>query len=368
MASPAEVTTWRSADLLRASIVFFVTFVALLFLWVTRSIILITILSVLFAVTLSHGVDILERWHCRRPLGTLVLLLLVFGVLTGVGFLVAPSLASQTRDLMQQFPAAIEKIERQIRREPLARAALSAAAQPQQQQQQQQGQPKQQGEARRGGLMSVLGAQGGRFVQMLFPFLNNPLAAIAGIVVVIFLVAYMATDPKLYRDGLVAIVPPQRRAKADALLDELAELLRRWLVARLAAMVIVGLATAGALALLGIPAAGALGVVAGLLEFIPFVGPIAAAVPAVAIALAVSPTKALPVILLFVVLQQLEGNLLTPLLMQNRLDVPPVITIVAVSALGIVFGVLGMLIAEPLSAAVLLSVRRLYVERMEDAA
>jgi predicted PurR-regulated permease PerM len=359
-----EVSTWRSSDLLRAFMLFFGTWVALRFLWMTRSIILVVILSVLFAITVSRGVDVLERWRIRRAIGTILILAAVFGVLIGSGFVVAPALEQQTRELIQKFPAALRRVEAQIRRQPLAKAALDAATPP-------PAQAKPQGEAtqeeqQQRGSGGALRGQAGQFAQMLFPFLSNSLEAIAGIIVVIFLTAYMAADPGLYREGLLALVPPRRRSKADALFDELGDLLHRWLIARLAAMVIVGLATYGALALLGIPAAGSLGLIAGLLEFIPFVGPIAAAVPAVAMALVAAPTKALYVIILFTVLQQLEGNLLTPLLMKNRLDVPPAITIVAVAALGLVFGVLGMLIAEPLSAAVLLSVRRLYVERMEE--
>jgi predicted PurR-regulated permease PerM len=145
------------------------------------------------------------------------------------------------------------------------------------------------------------------------------------------------------------------------LLTDLSEGFRGWLQARLLAAVIIGAITAGGLMLLQVKAALALAVIAGLMELIPFFGPIFSALPAIGIALVDSPQKALWVVLLYVVIQQIEGNVVTPLLLKKRLEIPPVLTIVAVSALGIVFGVLGMLVAEPLTAMVMLIVKRLYV-------
>ena len=98
------------------------------------------------------------------------------------------------------------------------------------------------------------------------------------------------------------------------------------------------------------------------MEFVPFFGPVVSAIPAIGVALVDSPEKALWVIGLYILIQQLEGNVITPLLLEKRLDVPPALTLVTVAALGIVFGVLGMLIAEPLLAVVLVTTKMLYVE------
>ena len=395
-AMTTTTTTWRSSDLLRAFAFFFALYIAIRFLWVVRSIVLVVTLAALFGVTLAHGVDFLERWKIKRAYGTVLLLLLVFGTIIGAGALVLPTLQDQSHDVMQKFPAAVKQFEQKLRRKPLANAALQATAGSVAQPQGQPAAPAQggektatsaQGEDSRsapqknaetkssgqqeqpaGGASGVLQGHAQSLSKMLFPFLTNSLAALAGLLVIIFLAAYFASEPDVYRNGLLRLVPPQKRGAATDLFGEIAALLRQWLLARLLAMVAVGAITGIGLALLGVPAAAALGLLAGLMEFVPFIGPIVSAVPAVAMALIESPQTALYVAILFIIIQQLEGNLITPLLMKNRLDVPPAVTIIAVSALGVVFGILGMLIAEPLSAVVILVTKRLYVDRMEGVA
>jgi predicted PurR-regulated permease PerM len=127
------------------------------------------------------------------------------------------------------------------------------------------------------------------------------------------------------------------------------------------AMVVIGSVTTVALLLLDIKAAIALGIVAGLLEFIPYVGPILAAVPALAMALVDGPEKALYVVIAYTVIQQLEGVVLQPLLMKEGLELPPVITILGQALFSLVFGFLGLLLAVPLLATVMVPIKMLYV-------
>lgn len=260
-------------------------------------------------------------------------------------------------------------------------AQQQAAPQPRQQQpqpgaNQQQGAPDQQQQggsgaeqagAKRGGLRENIGGQLQSLSKIIFPFLSSTLSAIAALVFMIFIAMYIASEPRLYKNGLLLLFPPERREHTSEVLSEVGHMLRSWLVARLIAMVVIGLVTGGVLALLKVPAAGALGIIAGLLEFIPLFGPIAASVPAIGMGLIESPTTALWVAIAFVVIQQFEGNVLTPMLMQKRIEVPAAVVIVSVAALGVLFGVLGMLIAEPLSAVAILLMKRLWVKDAESS-
>lgn len=186
-------------------------------------------------------------------------------------------------------------------------------------------------------------------------------SGIADFVVVIFAGIYLATQPKFYRVGAIKLVPPARRKIAAEAMLESERALRLWLKGQAIAMVVVGLLTGTGLWLIGMPSALALGLLAGMLEFIPFAGPILAAIPAVLLALAVSPEVALWVVLLYVGVQQFEGNVLTPMVQQYAVDLPGVVLLFALIGFGTLFGTLGVILAAPLAVVTFVLVKRLYV-------
>jgi predicted PurR-regulated permease PerM len=142
----------------------------------------------------------------------------------------------------------------------------------------------------------------------------------------------------------------------------MATVLRKWLVTQLIAMVTIGTVTTVALLIIDVKAAFALGFIAGLLEFIPTVGPILSAVPAIAMGFVDSPQKAGLVVLVYWGIQFIENNLLIPWLMRGAMDIPPAITIVAQALMTLVFGFLGLMVAVPLTAAVMVPIKMLYVQ------
>jgi predicted PurR-regulated permease PerM len=196
----------------------------------------------------------------------------------------------------------------------------------------------------------------------LFPFLSSTLAVLGGLLIIIFLAIYIGADPALYHRGLMMLFPQRARRRAGEVFSAIAMTLRRWLVTQLIAMVVIGSVTTIVLLLLGIRAPFALGILAGLFEFIPTVGPILSALPAVAMGFLDSPEKALYVALAFWGIQFAENHLLIPLLMKGGVDVPPVLTILAQALMAIVFGFIGLMCAVPLLAAVMVAVKMLYVE------
>jgi predicted PurR-regulated permease PerM len=190
---------------------------------------------------------------------------------------------------------------------------------------------------------------------------SSTLLVLTSLVIILVIAIYVAADPELYRRGLLHLFPHQMRRRANEVLGEIAALLRRWLVTQLVAMVTIGILTTVALLLLGVRAAVGLGIIAGLLEFIPYVGPVLAAVPAVAMGFLTSPETALYVALAYTAIQQTESHILIPLLMKRGLDLPPVVTIVAQTAMGLVFGFLGLLVAMPLVGVTMVLIKMLYV-------
>jgi len=365
-----EIRSISSAAALRVAAIVFGLLIALRFLWIAHAIFIVTFLGILLGLAVARATDLLERWHIKRGIGAPLIVLLGLGLMVGVGAMMAPSLQRQTQQLTKELPKLVDAAGRWLQKTPAKALVSEAPAQQQQQPQQSQQQqppqkagqqPPQKQEQESSGLRTQLGKEIRGSFKFLFPIVSSVFGAIGGLVLVIFIAMYVAITPGLYREGMLHLVPHRSRDRAREVLTTLAKTLRQWLVARLMAMVVIGTITGCALALLDVRGAAALGVLAGLLEFVPFFGPIASAVPALGIALLDSPQKALYVLILYLVMQQLEGNVITPLLLEKRLDIPPVLTVVTVAALGVVFGVIGMLIAEPLLAAVLVTTKMLYV-------
>lgn len=326
-----EIRSISSAAALRVTLIVFGVLIALRFLWLAHAIFVVTFLGILLGLAVARAADALERIHIKRAIGAPLILVAGLGVLIGFGALLAPSVRDQVAELSSDLPKLADEADRWLEKTPVHN------------------------------LRAALGREIRSSFRFLFPIVSSAFGAVGGVVLVLFIAMYIGVMPGLYREGILHLIPHRHRERGSEVLDTLGVTLRQWLIARLIAMIAIGTITGVALALLGVKGAAALGVLAGLLEFVPFFGPIASAVPAVGVALLDSPQKALYVVILYVLVQQLEGTVLTPLLLERRLDIPPVLTIVTVAALGVVFGVIGMLIAEPLLAAALVTTKMLYV-------
>ena len=198
--------------------------------------------------------------------------------------------------------------------------------------------------------------------RLIFGFLSSSLTVVAGVGLIIVLAIYIGAEAHLYRRGVLSLFPPRSRPRAGEVMAATADTLRAWLGTQFIAMVVIGVASYIAFKFIGVQVAFALALIAGLLEFIPTLGPIMSGAIAVAMAFLDSPQKALFVLIAAVVIQQLENNLLIPMLMKGGMDLPPALTIVAQALMAVLFGFAGMLVAVPLLAAVIVPVRMLYVE------
>jgi predicted PurR-regulated permease PerM len=188
------------------------------------------------------------------------------------------------------------------------------------------------------------------------------LGGVSGLIISVFIGLYVAADPTLYRHGFIRLVPLHYRERAAEILNDLHDTLRWWLMGTLVVMILVGTLTTIGLWLLGIPLALALGLIAFFLEFVPYIGPILSAVPAVLIASTIGSSEVLYVVLLFWAVQSLEGYVISPLVYQRTIEIPPMLTIGAQVVLGTLLGVIGVIFATPLTACAMVLVQRIYVE------
>lgn len=312
-----------------------------LLLWMTRQLVLLVFGGVLFAVVLSSFAGLLRRW-CRLGhraavgLAVTVLLLALAGVTAWLG----NEMAAQLRELSDRLPRAVAAF-----RQWLGSAALGPHI------------IEQWDELRSGGVpwQRIAGAAG------------FTLGALGNFILMLLLGVFIAAEPELYRAGTLRLVPVPHRERVGRALDACGAALRGWLKGQGLSMLFVGVATAAGLWLLDVPLALILGLVAGLLDFVPFFGPLASGVLAVLLAFTEGPQTALYVALLALGIQQVEGNLMMPLVQRWAVQLPPALGVVAVVLVAGIFGLPGILFATPLIVVAMVLVRKLYVEGVLEA-
>ncbi|MEX2375841.1 MAG: AI-2E family transporter [Dehalococcoidia bacterium] len=194
-----------------------------------------------------------------------------------------------------------------------------------------------------------------------FGYVPNVLSGVTLLILVVFAGVFLASAPEMYREGVAKLVPGMHRDKARRVLNHSGRALQLWLVGKLISMVVVGAATTTGLLLLGVPNAVGLGVIAGLFEFVPFVGPLLSFIPAGLVALSQGGASIWWVLGLYVLIQQLESNLLVPLIQERTVDLPPVLGMFSIVAMGTLFGPLGMVLGVPVTIVAMVAVKELYL-------
>ncbi len=313
-------------------------------LWHASQVLLLVFAGVLVAILLQDAGRQLRRWLPLSEKASMVLvLLLAFSALLAGAWLLAPSVSDEAAQLWDKIPPALQRLRRYLESNPVASRLLQRLPETRE-------------------LVSQapdVAAQAGSVF-------SGVLGALANFVVIFFVSVYLALQPGPYVRGIVRLVPPPRRPRAREVLRELDETLTYWLRGKLLSMLAIGITTGVGLYLIGVPLALALGVLAGLLDFIPYIGPILAAIPALLIAFPQGLNEALYVVLLFIALQMLEGYLLLPLVERRTVALPPALNITMQILLGLPFGLLGVALATPLTAVLVVLVEMLYVQDTLD--
>lgn len=314
---------------------------ALGLLWYAAQVLLVVFAGLLLAVALAGLADQVAA-HARLPRG-LALGAVTLGIAALIAFgvwVLADDVAAQATELIDTLPRAIDNVRDALARTPAGRVFLK----------------------RLPGAESASQQLADAAPRVLSATVGTTLGLATNLVLWLFIALYVAADPGLYSRGVAALVPRARRPRAAHLLATLDAMLRRWLLGKLVGMTIVGVVTWAGLALIGIPLALTLGLLAGLLNFVPYVGPIVSAVPALLLALLDGGRTAGWVALLYLGLQLVESYLLTPLIDQRTVRTPPALLLTSQVIAGVTLGAVGVVLAAPLLAVALVTVKLLYVE------
>ncbi len=312
---------------------------AALLVWKLAGVLLLLFSAILLAAALSAIADGLRKLGpVPTQVAVLLAALLMFGVLASVITLFGWRIVAQFEEIMGKARESLQALMTYTRAQPWGDALLKQAN----------------------------GARITDATDTLAPILGSVVGGAARYLtygaIVLVCGIFLALNPTRYRDGALILVPESHRGEVSAFLTQSTDILKRWLVSRLIVMVALGVLVSIGLTILRISGAVTLGLTGGLLTFIPFLGALMAAVPAVLVAFTISPLKAVLTGLMFWGAHFIEGTFITPLVQDESVDLPPVLTIFSTLAFTVIFGPSGVLLASPLVLVIITAIRVFYLE------
>ncbi len=304
-------------------------------------VVLLGITAVIWAVLFRGPAD----WICSKTCikhhwATLLSVILVLGVMTGLGWLVFPSFIEEFSQFEKKIPEAINNIKEELVQTSLGRRLVQELESPQE----------------------IIMKNGGTLQNLVASFFSSLFGFLADVFIVIVVGFFLLADPHLYKRVIVKLFPVDRRPRVALLLTYQYRTLKSWLAGKLFDMFVVAALTTFGLWLLDIPLPIALGVIAGLISFIPNLGPIIALIPALLIAYLEGPKSVLYVFILYNSIQLIESNLLLPLIQQHQVSVPPAFILLGQVLLGVVAGVLGIILTVPILVLLMVFVKMIYLQ------
>ena len=320
--------------------------VAALIGWVAPDVLLVVFAGCLLAVALNAaGHPLAERLGIAPHWGVMIVAVLLLTGIGLLGWLGFDTLSAQAREFSQAAPRALRELTNLFNGLPGA-DWLKGHFSPE------QVQPS----AASAANIALAGVGG-------------TLGVLGDALLILLLGLYIGSDPTLYRRGALALLSPGLRPRGEATLNAMAHSMRGWLLGQLFAMTVSGSLTFLGLWLIGAPLAGLLAIIAAVFVFMPYIGPVIGSLPAILIAASADASLVPWVIGLFLAVQNIEGNFLTPMVQKQASDVPPALLLAMQALFGTVFGFLGILLAAPITAAGLAAIRVAYVEGwVEDPA
>jgi predicted PurR-regulated permease PerM len=338
--SPEATLTWRERfktdwDFLRRVLIVLGVGALAYLVWSITYVLLLVFAAVLLAVALrAFAAFLAARARVPERWSLLAAILIVFALLVGLGFLFGAQMRGQLTALTERLPLALTTFGKEFGIENI-----------------------------REQIPEMMGGSGSTIVRQVAGLGYTIMGALADILLVVVAGIYIASEPKLYRRGLVKLFPKSQHPRVEDAMEAVGNGLTLWFFAQLISMAIVGGLSMLAYWLIGLPGALALGVIAGLTNFIPLLGPVIGAIPAVLIAFSVEGNALLWTLLAALVIQQIEGNLIMPIVEKKAVQLPPALALFAILAAGLLFGFLGVFLAVPITVVAFILVKKLYVRQ-----
>lgn len=296
--------------------------------------------AILFAVLLRAGTNFFKKkTNLPDGVGLAITTLLFIGIIVGIIILIIPTVSEQVQEMRKSIPEAVDNLREDLLQYEWGRTIIENL----------------EGED---GVMP-----GGEQLLNKAPgFFTATIGVVSDFLILLVLGIFFAVSPKLYQQGIVVLVSPKFRPRLEEVMDKLYFVLKSWLLGKFLTMLFIGIFSGLGLMILGVPMAFALGFIAFLLDFIPTIGPIVAAIPAILVAFLEGPMTALWVAILYFVVQSIESYVLVPFIYKKTVSISPVITLASLVLFGILAGPLGIILATPLVAVLQIMIRELYIK------
>jgi predicted PurR-regulated permease PerM len=326
-------------------------FLLLLFLHSIAEVLLLLFIAVLFAVYLSAITDSLQqRLAIPRVAGLLIAVVITLLATTGVLYLIVPPVLQQSQELIQAMPALMTRWEEDLRdlghRSPFLGALLG---------------PLQEGESYTGAVITQIGG----YFKGIVPYLFSGFTFLIHFISVLVMGIYLALRPSIYREGFILLAPPVHRELVRDILGDLGRTLKAWIVGQILAMTVLGVLTWIGLELIRVPYALAFGVFTGAAAIVPFFGTLFSTIlPAIFVLGTGGLIKAFWVIVLGIAVHAFEANIVAPMIMERQVNLPPVLSILSVLVMAHLLHIIGILVAVPVLAVLMVVSRRVYLHRV----
>ncbi|WP_162052685.1 AI-2E family transporter [Pontibacter pamirensis] len=308
---------------------------------------LLVFAGILLAVLFCGMTDwIVSKVHMKRAIALLLSVVVFFGILVGAIWLVAPTVGEQFQQMRETIPESLNQVEQWLGQQSWGEQIVEQIPEdpstllPEQE--------------------TIVSQAGGAF--------SATLGFLADFFIVIITALFFASSPSLYTEGLAKLFPVRTRPRIMEVLEKCYHDLKMWLIGMLAAMSIIGVSSAIGYTIIGLPLAFALGLIAFLFAFVPNIGPWIAGIPAVLIGLLEGPDMALYVILVYGGIQIIESYVVAPIIFQKTVDLPPALLLFFQVLLGLLQGAMGLLMAAPILAVLMVIIKELYVKDVLEAA
>jgi predicted PurR-regulated permease PerM len=305
--------------------------ISLYILWQIRQVVLLVFAAVVLATVLNRVVRLLQRYRIKRGIAIAITVVVLLALVIGFFAVIVPRIVEQLQQLFNILPQVSVRLRawfdwlQSVIPVPILDQLRGVGNLPQQ--------------------LQTLVA---RLLSNFFVLLNNSLAIVLGLLLFLVLTIMLLVNPSQYRGVFVLAFPAFYRRRVEEILSECENSLVGWSRGTLLAMVVIALVSFIGLSILGVPLPVVNAALAGLLEFIPNIGPALSVIPPMLLALLDAPWKAGAVLLLYIAIQQFESLVLVPLIMKQEVDLMPIFTILAVVVFASFFGFLGLFLAVPL--------------------